>query len=79
MDAGAKILAVRQLEGGKWSIEVLAKFEEHGSLNYASDGRPRHGPRGREGFTVVSTSFYDKKLCVWETEIARVVERGRAA
>ncbi len=65
MHAGSRILEVRQ-EGGKWLIDILAKFVEHESMNYASAGRPRYGTAGVEGFTIVSTSFYDKKLCVWE-------------
>ena len=69
MHAGPKILEVRREESGKWLINVSAKFVEHESMNYASDGRPRHGAGGLEGFTVVSTSFYDKKLCVWETQV----------
>lgn len=68
MHAGAKILEVRREEGGEWLINISAKFEEHESMNYASDGRPRQGSGELEGFTVVSTSFYDKKLCVWETK-----------
>ena len=71
MHAGAKILEVRRAEGGSWLINVLAKFVEHESMNYASTGRPRYGARGVEGFIVVSTSFYDKKLCVWEAEVYR--------
>lgn len=70
MHAGAKILEVRRREGRKWQINVLAKFVEHESMNYASDGRPRYGERGIEGSTVVSTSFYDKRICVWETKIS---------
>lgn len=69
MHAGAKILEVRRSDGGKWLISVLAKFVEHESMNYASDGRPRYGVRGVEGFIVVSTSFYDKRLCVWKTKV----------
>lgn len=69
MHAGAKILEVRREEGGRWLINVLAKFVEHESMNYASDGRLRHGGGGVEGFIVVSTSFYDKKLCAWETQV----------
>ncbi len=68
MHAGAKILEVRREEGGNWLIKILAKFVEHESMNYASDGRPRNDGGGLEGFVVVSTSFYDKKLCVWKTE-----------
>ena len=67
MHAGAKILEVKRLENGEWIIDILAKFVEHKSMNYASAGRPRKSPLGRvESFVIVSTSFYDKKLCVWE-------------
>ena len=67
MHAGAKILEVRRGKGGNWLINVLAKCVEHESMNYASDGRTRYSGEGILGFTVISTSFYDKKLCVWET------------
>ena len=67
MHAGAKILEIRRLQNGDWIIDILAKFVEHKSMNYASAGRPRKPPRGTLGsFVIVSTSFYDKKLCVWE-------------
>ena len=66
MHAGAKILEVWRDECGEWFIDVVAKFDEHESMNYASTGRPRYGAGVMEGFTIVSTSFYDKKLCVWE-------------
>ena len=71
MHAGAKLLEVRRAEGEKWLINVLAKFVEHESMVYASDGRARYGGWGLEGFILVSTSFYDKKLCVWETKVHR--------
>ena len=66
MHAGARILDVRRSTEGSWSIEVLAKFVEHESMNYASDAR--YGFTGDEegDFTVISTSFYDKKLCMWK-------------
>ena len=65
MHAGARILEVRRLQGEEWTIEVVARFEEHESMNYASDARLNtHGCT--KSFTVVSTSFYDKKLCVWK-------------
>ena len=67
MHAGAKILEIKRLENGEWIIDILAKFVEHKSMNYASAGRLRKSPLGRkESFVIVSTSFYDKKLCVWE-------------
>ena len=69
MHASARILEVCRAEDGNWRIKVIAKFVEHKSRNYASDGRARYGEGGVEGFTVVSTSFYDKKLCVWKVEV----------
>ena len=69
MHAGARILEVRKADGENWFIDVLAKFVEHDSMNYASAGSPNYGAAGMEGFTIVSTSFYDKKLCVWEVNL----------
>ena len=71
MHAGARVLRVARDAEKRWSIKVMAEFEEHESMNYASDVQPR--PTGAdakqsEGFTCVSTSFYDRKLCVWEYE-----------
>ena len=62
MHAGAKVLEIRK-EADEWSIEVLTKFTEHESMNYASDVRVNE-----KGTTFVSTSFYDRKLCVWNLE-----------
>ncbi|KAH0283988.1 WD40 repeat-like protein [Aureobasidium namibiae CBS 147.97] len=65
MHAGTRIVRVQADDDkGDWSIEVLAKFEQHKSMNYGSDAQPEasgySGPR-----TIVSTSFYDKLLCLW--------------
>lgn len=49
----------------------MAKFEEHESMNYGSDVQP--GSRGREK-TIVSTSFYDKRMCLWRYDISRGME-----
>ena len=62
-----------------WSFDVLAKFEEHQSMNYGSDVQPppalatdiHHDSAGdverkqKDMTTVVSTSFYDQLLCLW--------------
>ena len=70
MHAGARLLKIALSENKtRWSINVIAKFEEHESMNYASDGRVEsqdgeHSSR----YTCVSTSFYDRKLCVWTVE-----------
>lgn len=82
MHAGARILRLtcsRRPIGepclGKWSIDVLAEFKEHESMNYASDiwrGIPMmdHENEGKHSSLVcVSSSFYDKKLCVWRVDI----------
>ena len=61
MHAGARVLEI-QNSAGCWSISVLAKFTEHESMNYASDVS-----RCADHF-FVSTSFYDRKLCVWALE-----------
>lgn len=68
MHAGAKILRVRRSKRGDWTIEVAARFEEHESMNYASDAR-FDSDGCSPTFTVVSTSFYDRKLCVWNFRV----------
>lgn len=52
-------------ENEDWSFEVLGRFEEHRSMNYGSDVQPGDG-RLR---TIVSTSFYDKLLCLWHFDV----------
>ncbi|KAL2045758.1 hypothetical protein N7G274_002189 [Stereocaulon virgatum] len=70
MHAGAKFLKVQSSnDHTNWSIKILTKFEEHKSMNYASDGRVESIDEFHSvGYTFVSTSFYDRKLCVWHTE-----------
>lgn len=68
MHAGARVLKVLQSQEG-WSIEIVARFEEHESMNYASDARMDISANALD-FTVVSTSFYDRKLCIWKYEEA---------
>ncbi|THW99427.1 WD40 repeat-like protein [Aureobasidium pullulans] len=63
MHAGARIVEVKKDEGGEWTVEVLAKFEEHKSMNYGSDVQPGSESGGEQ--TIISTSFYDKLLCLW--------------
>ena len=46
-----------------WTIDVVARFEKgHQSMVYCCDFRQEDGPGE---YTVVSTSFYDKKICTW--------------
>lgn len=67
MFAGARIIEIRSAsERCLWTIDVVGRFEEHESMNYGSDFIIK--PDGGEGvnvLTIVSTSFYDKRLCVW--------------
>lgn len=67
MHAGARIVEVTKHENGEWSIEVLARFEEHKSMNYGSDVQPGSAAGGEQ--TIISTSFYDKLLCLWRFEL----------
>jgi diphthamide biosynthesis protein 7 len=70
-------------EGVEWEFRVEAEFTEHKSMNYGSDVKPRridpnvveggqeHGrgeERQKQRRTIVSTSFYDKLLCLWHWE-----------
>ncbi len=68
MHAGAQILRTRRSKKGEWTIEVAARFEEHGSMNYAIDAQFDSDGQSPT-FIVVSTSFYDRKLCVWNFRV----------
>ena len=70
MHAGARIIDIQRSTDSGWKVRTRAKFNEHESMNYASDARQEPSHSGRHMFTVVSTSFYDKKLCLWKYEIA---------
>ena len=65
MHAGVRILRVcydSALTEG-WTIEVIARFEKgHESMVYCCDFLKEEDPGA---YTVVSTSFYDKKICTW--------------
>jgi diphthamide biosynthesis protein 7 len=62
MHVGARIMKLACIEG-TWRFEVLAKFEEHKSMTYGSDSQPDPDEQGRRTF--ISTSFYDRLLCLW--------------
>lgn len=73
MHAGARVVRVRgRGEEVVGDVEVLARFEEHASMNYGSDwsrseSRLAVDGEGRAGEVLcVSTSFYDRLLCVWK-------------
>jgi diphthamide biosynthesis protein 7 len=63
MHAGTRIVRLTRNTGEDWKIEVLAKFEEHESMNYGSDSQPELNDNGERTF--ISTSFYDRLLCLW--------------
>ncbi|KAK7745994.1 hypothetical protein SLS53_002715 [Cytospora paraplurivora] len=74
MHAGARVIRLRggMDFGQDLEIEVLARFEEHKSMNYGSDYSRVEGTLARDGgkgeVVCVSTSFYDRLLCVWKFE-----------
>ncbi|KAL8723698.1 MAG: hypothetical protein Q9181_007218 [Wetmoreana brouardii] len=68
MHAGCKVLKIHRSADEDWTVEIVAAFEEHESMNYASDARMEPKGQALEGMSFVSTSFYDKKLCVWRLE-----------
>ncbi|KAK9772737.1 hypothetical protein AB5N19_14253 [Seiridium cardinale] len=62
MYAGTRIVKL----SGDWyrcKIEVLFRFEEHESMNYGSDLQA--GEDGK-AVRIISTSFYDRRLCLWD-------------
>jgi diphthamide biosynthesis protein 7 len=67
MHAGTRVLKISLGRDQDWSIDVLARFEEHESMNYGSHATILTGQngQGKETMTVASTSFYDKMLCIW--------------
>lgn len=69
MHGGTRVVRVEVGgEDGAASIEVLAEFTEHESMNYASDvWRPEDQATGE--LRVVSSSFYDKRVCVWQVGV----------
>lgn len=81
MHAGTRIVQVIHEEKKKkkdddeddeWKFHVLAKFEEHESMNYGSDVQPekkKEREEEKERKKIVSTSFYDRRLCLWTVEI----------
>ncbi|KAL9088056.1 MAG: hypothetical protein Q9165_006397 [Trypethelium subeluteriae] len=64
MYAGVRVVEITK-QGAAWDIRIVARFEEHKSMNYGSDVRPRSAGDG-SAYEIVSTSFYDKLLCLWQ-------------
>lgn len=75
MHAGTRVVQVScnrpesgEWNDGAWKIEILAKFTEHESMNYASDVW-RDKNINESGLLVVSSSFYDRRVCVWDVDV----------
>lgn len=64
MHAGPRIVELHLTHEGTWSIRILARFSGHESMNYASGILRDEEPGSR----IVSSSFYDQKLCLWRFE-----------
>jgi diphthamide biosynthesis protein 7 len=63
MHAGTRVMKLCRDKEGEWQFTVLAKFEEHGSMNYGSDCQAKVNAEGKRTF--ITTSFYDRMLCLW--------------
>jgi diphthine methyl ester acylhydrolase len=74
MYAGARLLRLTKPAGTEgWKIEIVVKMEEHESMNYGSDSVSFPSVDENTGeLYVVSTSFYDKLVCL--THIPREVK-----
>ncbi|KAH7625914.1 hypothetical protein B0T09DRAFT_315082 [Sordaria sp. MPI-SDFR-AT-0083] len=65
MHAGARVVELVKNGAGEYEFRVVGRFEEHKSMNYGSDCQ-----LSKEGtLSAVSTSFYDKLLCLWKLEL----------
>ena len=77
MHAGARIVEIRGSDGEEaCELTILGRFEEHKSMNYAGDIRP--GYSGGE-LVCVSTSFYDRLLCLWKLRTTLTDEKTAVA
>lgn len=65
MHVGSRILEISGDYGDFCQINVVGRFEEHKSMNYGSDFQPGTARHGRP-LRCVSTSFYDRLLCLWK-------------
>ncbi|KAJ5115024.1 hypothetical protein NUU61_000783 [Penicillium alfredii] len=71
MHAGTRVVRVtckQQDQDPEWEIEVLAEFTEHESMNYASSVWAG-SQGGSSSLLCVSSSFYDRRVCVWSVEV----------
>ena len=65
MHTGARVVELVQPTHGDPQFRVLSRFEEHKSMNYGSDFQPAW----KDKLSIVSTSFYDRLLCLWEFQM----------
>ena len=66
MHTGTRVVGIKRSKEQEWVIKILACFEENESMNYASDMGVERSSDGVRRTTYVSTSFYDRKLCIWK-------------
>lgn len=62
MYAGCRVVQLCMDNGENWSSRILGRFTEHKSMNYGSACLSAES----SSLHCVSTSFYDKLLCLWE-------------
>ncbi|RDA82846.1 hypothetical protein CP532_0946 [Ophiocordyceps camponoti-leonardi (nom. inval.)] len=63
MHAGPRLVELTgEADGLRWACKAFARFDGHKSMNYASDCVVAEGGGS---LRCVSTSFYDKLLCLW--------------
>ena len=65
MHAGSRVIKITgSSKMEECAVKIVARFEEHKSMNYGSDFQPGSEMPGRD-LKIISTSFYDKLLCFW--------------
>lgn len=83
MHAGARVVKITCRQGlagssdsidtAEWEIDVVAQFTEHESMNYASDVWNNDAPKFKgcqqSSLLCISSSFYDRRVCVWKVEM----------
>ncbi|OAA54485.1 WD40 repeat-like-containing domain protein [Niveomyces insectorum RCEF 264] len=62
MHAGARVVSISADADDHCIVSVVARCEEHKSMNYGSDFQLD------TSLLCVSTSFYDKLMCLWEVK-----------
>jgi diphthamide biosynthesis protein 7 len=79
--AGARILEVEGTLTGEWTIKLVGSVTIHQSMCYASDVQPLENEDNatQQPRICVSSSFYDKLLCLWKWDPAQVVVEATSA